>query len=106
MTTHDVGSRATAAGWKRPSVVGGNGAKRIASPEDLEDQVLPGREHLENLHAAGGNRVERIRRRVLLEDHLPLVVRPDRRRLRNRPQILWPQLAEHRCHAQDRLDFS
>src|SRR3970040_680695 len=77
-----------------PPVVGGHGAERIAGAEDLEDQVLAARHHLEDLHAARGDRIERVGWRALLEDRLPFAVPLDGRGLRDRPAIFGSELAE------------
>ena len=62
---------------------------------------LPDGKHLEDLHATRRDRIEGVRRRFLLEDHLPLLVSLDDRLSRDRVQVRSRQLSEHRRDLQN-----
>ena len=93
------------AGGKRPAAVDRDRAQRIARSEDFEDHVLARREALEDLHAAGGDRIEHVRRRALLEDGVALLVPSDIRDRGHGQTIGRSQLPEDRRDPKQRLDF-
>ena len=52
-------------GGKRPALVDGDGAERIASAENLQDHVPAGGRRLEHLHAPAGDQIKTIGRAAL-----------------------------------------
>src|SRR5262245_2538208 len=48
------------AGWIRSRLIHGDGADRVAGTENLEDDVGATRRRLEDLYAAGDDRVQRL----------------------------------------------
>ena len=89
------------AGGKRAAVVGRDGPERVARAEDLEDEVLARRQHLEDLHAARRDGIKRIGRHALLEDGLSARVVTDRRHPGHRGPVGGREPAEHRRDLQE-----
>ena len=85
---------------ERYALIDGNSAQRIASAENLEDDLLAGGRRLEHLHAAGDDGDERVAVVAFAEDHVAAFVSPGARDLRHPGASISRQPAKERDTAQ------